>query len=904
MQNCTEYPTNNLSKIEVTFAPDGVRGIESTTAVHLEPPGEETGTHWAGIHLCSAEAAAAAPVILPPAECVAGGDGEPPIHWWRVQAPVGAGVGAFTDPDAQTPLLEVLASLNSPVCCQGKSTPASGERATEVAPDLLTAAFLDLAAVSLLARHLPQSSNLQAELHKLAGWLLLLRHRQDHVARLVDALAAALGMTPEAGLGAAIVKQAQAEPPDGAQEFGARVPPQVLGWLGDADRFWAGQASANRFRVADDATPAEVARQIDAAVREWGDDLPRGLGEAELSIYTSKLEPVIKYAMTVLTPDAVTAILEGLVRRLREAGYKWINPKKMRAWCAAIAGNGSSAPAAEEEISEEEWLRRANTPPANDGRETQGGANPREPTAVVLVRLALDAGVELLHQADQRTYASVRRDGRRETWPIRSRKFRAWLAGLYRGTRGHGPGNNALSDAVSDLDDLALESGTPVETHLRVAGHGDKIYLDLGDPTWRAVEIDAEGWRIVDSPPVVFRRPKGMLALPEPVRGGSLDELRPSINVADDDNWLLLIGWLAKALRPRGPYPVLALAGEPGAAKTSVGRFLQQLIDPSVTKLRSAPREDRDLAIAAQNCWLVAYDNLSSIPAWLADALCRLATGAGFGTRQLYSDDEEALFVATRPALLTSITDITRAPDLGQRSILLHLGKIDDTRRRTEEELDAQFALVRPRILGALLDAVSNGLRLLPGLKVERLPRMADFAIYAEAVCQGLGYPPGAFINAFDRNRLTTDSVALEASPIAEAIMLMVETQDFYGTATDLLARLRIEADKDTKQQREWPAKPNHLSGQLRYIADSLRRTGITVDLGDGRGHKQAKMITLSLPPEERQRRRRERQQREAEERAARRRLEEQAQAARLQAYAEKFRREQEQQQRPPAGTP
>jgi hypothetical protein len=254
--------------------------------------------------------------------------------------------------------------------------------------------------------------------------------------------------------------------------------------------------------------------------------------------------------------------------------------------------------------------------------------------------------------------------------------------------------------------------------------------------------------------------------------------------------------------------------------------------------------------------------------------------------------------------MLTSIADITRASDLGNRSVLLRLGEIDDEHRRTEKALDAQFALVRPRVLGALCDAVSGGLRLLPGLQVDGLPRMADFSLFGEAACQGLGHPPGAFLQALQRNRLAADAVAMEASPIAAVIVQMVETQDFFGTATQLLARLRIEADEETKQQRDWPARPNTLSGQLRYIAANLRRSGITVNLADGAGHHQPRMITLSLPPEERHRRQQERQQREAEARAARQRQQEERQAAQHQALAERLRGEREQEQQPPAGTP
>src|SRR5262249_52876504 len=159
------------------------------------------------------------------------------------------------------------------------------------------------------------------------------------------------------------------------------------------------------------------------------------------------------------------------------------------------------------------------------------------------------------------------------------------------------------------------------------------IYLDLGDATWRVVEVDADGWRMRDRAPVKFRRGHGMRALPQPVFGGSVGELRSLVNVRDDRAWALIVGWLLMALSPRGPYPVLVLAGEHGSAKTWTATRLRDLVDPNEAPNRAEPREPRDLMIAARNGWVLAFDNLSGLPPWLSDGLCRLATGSGFATR-------------------------------------------------------------------------------------------------------------------------------------------------------------------------------------------------------------------------------------------------------------------------------
>ena len=181
---------------------------------------------------------------------------------------------------------------------------------------------------------------------------------------------------------------------------------------------------------------------------------------------------------------------------------------------------------------------------------------------------------------------------------------------------------------------------------------GGRLYLDLCDRSWRAVEIDSQGWRVVDLPAAKFRRTRGSQPLPEPERGGSLEELRPFFSV-DDDGWTLIRAFLVAALRPGLPCPILVAKGEQGAGKSTGCRVISSLIDPRTSALRGVPREVRDLVAAARNSWLVCFDNLSRLPEELADAACRLATGGGFGGRQLYSDHDESIFDATRPLVST-----------------------------------------------------------------------------------------------------------------------------------------------------------------------------------------------------------------------------------------------------------
>ena len=346
--------------------------------------------------------------------------------------------------------------------------------------------------------------------------------------------------------------------------------------------------------------------------------------------------------------------------------------------------------------------------------------------------------------------------------------------------------------------------------HVRVAGVGGRIYLDLADESWRAVEIDTDGWRVIDEPPVRFRRASGMQALPMPVPGGSVEMLRSFLNVKTDGDFVLVVAWVLACLRDRGPYPVMVLSGEQGSAKSTFSAILRALFDPNTAPLRALPREDRDLFIAASNGHLLCFDNVSGLPAWISDTLCRLATGGGFAVRQLYSDQDEVLFDATRPVILNGIEDIVARPDLADRAIFLTLEAIPEERRRPEDALWEEFKARRPSILGALLDAIVEGLRRLPETHLPKLPRMADFALWASA-CESALWPTGTFWSAYGGNRDEAVEGVIEADPVATAVRAFMAGRAVWTglppTCWATFRRRRTSASPRPRHGRRTPAR-------------------------------------------------------------------------------------------------
>jgi hypothetical protein len=438
--------------------------------------------------------------------------------------------------------------------------------------------------------------------------------------------------------------------------------------------------------------------------------------------------------------------------------------------------------------------------------------------------------IDLVHTATGTAFADFVIAGHRETWPIRSMRFRTWLRRRHYVATGAAPNAEAVNSTLNQLEAQAQFDNPERAVHVRVAEHDGLLYLDLADEHWRAVEIGPRGWRIVGRPPVRFRRPAGILALPVPDQGGSIEQLSSLLNLPSQNDFVLVVMWLLATLRGGGSYPLLALAGEQGSAKTTLAKMLRALVDPNAAPVRALPREDRELFIAANNGHLLVYDNLSSLPSWLSDTLCRLASGGGFAVRQLYTDQDEVLFEAARPIILNGIEEVISRPDLADRSIFLTLPPITEACRRSEKELWQQFRAAHPRMLGGLLDMAAHGLRTLPTVHLSQLPRMADFAIWA-AACETALWPARYFARAYDANRRASTEDIVEADPVAARIReIMAERTTWAGTASDLLrAGASIVGDEFADPLANWPRAARALAGRLRRVQTSLRALGIEI---------------------------------------------------------------------------
>ncbi len=485
-----------------------------------------------------------------------------------------------------------------------------------------------------------------------------------------------------------------------------------------------------------------------------------------------------------------------------------------------FAANGCSPPLPEAEVLSvvTSAFRRAGGPksPAGD------------------LALALRAtGAELFHDPDLNPYVTLASG---ETYPLRSRFVRTRTARLGQKP----PSKHALEAALDMLEGVAIHEGPEHEVHVRTARIGDCVYLDLGRDV---VRITASGWSLEKQCAVKFLRPNGLRRLPQPVRTGEgVKALRPLINVSDERSWKPLIGWLVGALAGEGPYLILIVQGEQGSGKSTAVEIVRRIIDPNKANLRALPRKERDLLIAAKNSLVLAFDNLSGIQPYMADALCRLATGSGFSTRKNYADDVEIIFAASRPLVINGIEDLATRGDLADRAVVLYLPAIPPEDRRPERELWKRFEVALPTILGGLLDAVAGALSRLDSVNLSQTPRMADAAIWVTAAEEALGWASGSFVKLLVANRDEALDQSLEAMPLATTLRrFMSQRSQWQGTASELLEQPGFKGLDLSASQ---------LGSQLRRLAPALRARGLAIETGRGHGGRFIYLRSVTPSPE------------------------------------------------------
>jgi hypothetical protein len=401
----------------------------------------------------------------------------------------------------------------------------------------------------------------------------------------------------------------------------------------------------------------------------------------------------------------------------------------------------------------------------------------------------------------------------------------------------------SLAAAMNVLEGKAYNE-KPTQLHVRVAGDRKSIYIDMADKQNRVIRIGGGRWDIVTECPYTFRRTQNTGAMEEPKRGGNLGRLFNYLHVAKADQ-KLVIGLLVDALiNPNTAKPITHFCGEHGTAKSGSTTCFASLIDPTVLPHHGPPKDLVTWATTASASWVVALDNISSVPDWLSDAMCRTATGSGLSKRSLYTDDDLSILVFRRAIVMNGIALDKVRGDFADRLVSFELQVIPDEQRLSEEDIAERWPKDGPRILGALLDIAAEVQQALPNLEPQPLPRMADFARVLACIDKLKG------VNSLTlyRSRVTRAlSDTIGDNPfLAFMVDKRYETPKSGATSSEIRKALESRYPINPRPS-DWPRSPKSVTALLKRNAPGLRAAGWSVE--DDGAQNEVKSIRWFITP-------------------------------------------------------
>ncbi len=480
-------------------------------------------------------------------------------------------------------------------------------------------------------------------------------------------------------------------------------------------------------------------------------------------------------------------------------------------------------------------------PIETDHEESDAAAEPVSQSDA-LVKLGCER-YEFGRSVDGELYA-VRKNEASFAYRLAGRQsLRSELAHEFYDVYGRPPSGSALKDAITVIEGIAQRS-TPRTVHLRVAQRRGRTYLDLADRNGHVVVAGSEGWEVRTGGLVRFWRSEltGPLPMPrEGVGARRVPHLLGALLNFTESNLALCIAWIISTFFPSVEHPILLILGVQGTGKTTAERIIAGTVDPSPAQTWTAPARAEDWIVAASHAYVVPLDNISTIAPWLSDALCQASTGGAWVARRRYTDRDVYLISFKRAVIIDGIDAGALRGDLADRVVAIELDEIPASARTRERVLTRRFQRMQPELLGALLDLLVEVHAVLPTIRLEEYPRMADFAKIAAAVDQVLG------TNAFETymgSRGQLAQVVVEGDRVATAVVQFMERRE--TNPTELTAQELLDRITPNTPDQYWPRTPRGLVAALKRVLVPLREVGVDIAFHREAGGSRPRIITLT----------------------------------------------------------
>jgi len=419
---------------------------------------------------------------------------------------------------------------------------------------------------------------------------------------------------------------------------------------------------------------------------------------------------------------------------------------------------------------------------------------------------------------------------------LKSKAFKRWLAREFWGKYQKSPNSESLKNAINVLEGLAYFEGNNHELFNRMAWKDDFLWYDLINDAHEFIKISKTGWNTVNENPIIFKRYSHNKNQVNPsTENNDVNLIFKYINITDQNQRNLLLVYLISCFIPDFSHPMLAIFGPQGSAKSTLSKILRLIIDPSLIEVASMPKNQKELVQVLSHHSFIFFDNISYMSDEASDTLCKAITGSGFIKRELFENDEDIIYQLKKCIGVNGVNLVTTKPDLLDRSILIELERISSSDRKQESELMDEFQKDLPKILGGIFDALSKTLEIKENIKLEDIPRMADFAIWGSAISLALGHDKDDFMNAYNENISTQKETVLNDNQIAIVIDAFMNQRGWIkwsGTSSELLKELKSYAEYDLNintRDKYWPKAPNILSRALNVIKTTFEEKGVII---------------------------------------------------------------------------
>jgi hypothetical protein len=468
-------------------------------------------------------------------------------------------------------------------------------------------------------------------------------------------------------------------------------------------------------------------------------------------------------------------------------------------------------------------------------RDEEGGMN-RKPQSATLIELAEQSGDIFFHNQYGQPHVAVVRGKSHFVFAVTDPMYKQVLAKKLWDEMGKAAHPGSVDSAISVLAAKAKHDGEEIPLHNRIARVKDTFWYDLVDDAGRAVQITKDGYRVVDNPPILFRRyghqrPQVVPSTPEEADASLLLDF---VNLQDPEQRKLLLVWTATCFMPDFPHPIINFYGPQGSSKTVLARMLKTIIDPSLLETVSLSVNTIDLIQKLNHHLFIFFDNLQKLPVWISDELCRAVTGGGFSKRKLFSDDEDIMYSFKRCVGLNGINLVATRPDLLDRSILFRFERIGGQKRMSEKKLWPMFELARPRILGGFFQAISKAMAM-PPIEIKDMPRMADFAQEGCSLAEALGIPHQDFLAAYKGNRSMQHEEAINEDSVGIVVSdyMNENVGGLRGTPSEVYRMLKNHAENEMGiniYATSFPNSPQSFTRRLNELATNFWEMGIRIN--------------------------------------------------------------------------